>query len=387
MPFDQQADLFAGTAHAPPPPTPPLSSAEIAALRNPLPPLEGEQLAAMDAIQAFLASQSERQHFCLHGLAGTGKTTVLATLARELPDAILAAPTGKAAAVLARKAGWPASTLHRVLYIPQEDPDGRLRFVKITKPGALEGSIALVDEASMIDAELAADLLETGLRIVAFGDPGQLPPVNGVQFFSRADVTLIQIRRQAADSGIIRQAHAVRAGLAYADDGDAFRIVERADIPAAIDAAGVVLCWTNALRHRLNRFIRKRRGIPAGALPRAGEPLICLENRAGLLNGEMATVAADYVVDDDGAGDLLLAGLPPVRQPWFEWLETDGKRWPRGATPFGLGYCITVHKAQGSEWPMVAVADDFTGGTDRERWLYTAVTRASKAVRIWPALG
>ena len=58
MLFDHQADLFAGTTHAPPPPTPPLSSAEIAALHNPLPPLEGEQLAAMDAIQAFLASQS-----------------------------------------------------------------------------------------------------------------------------------------------------------------------------------------------------------------------------------------------------------------------------------------------------------------------------------------
>jgi hypothetical protein len=382
MPFDQQPDLFGGTAHAPPPresPPPPRQPRQPA-----LPELDGEQLAAADAVRAFLAASEGPRYFTVHGLAGTGKTVLLATLVRELPGATLAAPTGKAAAVLARKAGWPASTLHRLLYAPQETADGRLRFVKLREPGALAGSVALVDEASMINAELANDLLETGLRIVAFGDPGQLPPVNGEQFFGAADVTLTQIRRQAADSGIIRQAHAVRAGLPYADDGDAFRIVARADIPAAIDSADIVLCWTNALRHRINRYIRERRGIPAAALPRAGEPLICLENRAGLLNGEMATVAADYAVHDNGEGELLLAGLPPVRQPWFEWLEPDGKRWPRGATPFGLGYCITVHKAQGSEWPMVAVADDFAGDTDRERWLYTAVTRASEAVRIWP---
>jgi exodeoxyribonuclease V len=347
----------------------------------------------VDTIRAFLSDPRDRRYFCLHGLAGTGKTTVLAALAREAmggdrnhkdgtipstaetPAGFLLAPTGKAGAVLARKTGLPVSTLHKCLYMPEETPDGGVRFHKAVHPGELDGCIALVDEASMIDHTLAADLLETGLRVIACGDPGQLPPVRGEQFFSQADFVLTEVRRQARDSGIIRQAHAVRRRLPYTDDGDAFRIVDRRDT-AALDSVDIVLCWKNETRHRLNRFIRSRRGIFGQVQPLAGEPLICLENRGALLNGEIRTVAEDYT-----SGDLQLDGLG-IRRPWFEWLEPDG-RWPRGSTPFGLAYAITVHKAQGSEWPVVGVVDDFTGRLDRERWLYTAVTRASKAVRIW----
>ena len=286
MPPEQQADLFAGAAHAPPQPPPALQPVpwwDTPAPAQPLPPLEGEQLAAMDAALAFLSRQSDRRHFGLHGLAGTGKTTVLAALARELPDAVLLSPTSKAAGVLSRKTGRQVLTLHKALYVPEQTRSG-VRFHNAVRPGEFIDGIALLDEASMVDRALAADLLETGLRVIACGDPGQLPPVRGEQFFSEANFVLTEVRRQAKNSGIIREAHAVRAGLPYADDG-AFRIVDRGDT-AVLDNADIVLCWRNEIRHRLNRFMRRRRGIPPQAPLQAGEPLICLENRGDELLNE-----------------------------------------------------------------------------------------------------
>jgi exodeoxyribonuclease-5 len=336
-------------------------------------PLDGDQLEAAEAIHEFFLRDTE-QTFCVHGLAGTGKTHLLASLSRSVPGCILLSPTGKAATVLARKTGESVMTLHKLLYEPDEDKRGRLVFHKKVAAGSCANQIALVDEASMIDTNLANDLLETGICVVATGDPGQLPPVNGVQFFSEPNFTLHQIRRQAQDSPIIRQAHAVREGRDYASDGDAFQVVGRSDV-AAIEWADIVLCWKNETRHRINRFVRRKRGIEDRVLPQEGEPVICLENHAEMMNGEISTIRGYH------KAALLLANGMIARHPWLEWREA-GSRWPRGADPFGLAYCITVHKAQGSEWPRVTIIDDFTGRDDRARWLYTAITRASEAVRI-----
>src|SRR5215472_17015319 len=108
----------------------------------PLPELEGEQADALAAIEDFLAS--DRQSFTLHGLAGTGKTTLVAVLARKLDNASLLAPTGKAAAVLGRKTGLRAGTLHGMLYTPVEDEAGNLEFKNKHLPGALVDEVALV---------------------------------------------------------------------------------------------------------------------------------------------------------------------------------------------------------------------------------------------------
>jgi AAA domain len=243
-----------------------------------LPEVDGEQSDALAAIDGFLAGS--RQSFCLHGLAGTGKTTVLARLARQQNNATLIAPTGKAASVLARKTGLPVLTMHKLLCTPEEDLEGNLIGWKRRWPsGALAGQIALVDEASMVGADLADDLLDTGIRIVAAGDPGQLPPVQQVPFFTHPNFMLQQIRRQAAGSPIIRQAHRVRSGLPYAGDGEAFRVIDRREAVTRIGWANVVLCWRNDTRHRMNRFIRERLGgYPYFAWPEPGEPLLHLQH-------------------------------------------------------------------------------------------------------------
>lgn len=340
-----------------------------------LPALDGEQAAAISSIRDFLA-EDQKQSFVLHGLAGTGKTTVLAHVAHELPRACLASPTAKAAAVLSAKTGSPAGTLHSLIYSPPQRVNGRLVFASKREPGSLVGYVALVDEGSMIDQIVAQDLLATGIRVVAVGDPGQLPPVNGRQFFTTPDVMLTHVRRQAADSPIIRQAHAVRAGGDYSSDGDAFQIIGRREAAAAAEWADIVLCWRNETRHRVNAFLRSRRGIAPDAPPQPGEPIIALRNDrfAGVLNGEIHTVK-HYV-----SRHLELNTGAVFREPRLEWLhEARGDR--NNEADFGLAYAITVHKAQGSEWPRVLIFDEFSGN-DRARWLYTAVTRASDAVRV-----
>jgi exodeoxyribonuclease-5 len=344
------------------------------------PELEGEQQAALDAVLRS-AWRGESRPFCLQGLAGTGKTTILAAAAHRLGDhrPFLVAPTGKAASVLRRKTGFETTTLHRMLYLPVPQEDGSVKFVRKRPPGALEGKVALVDEASMVGSGLAADLLETGLTVIACGDPGQLPPVHAAPFFGEADITLREIRRQAAGSPIIRQAHRVRSGYSYENDGDGFQVVNRKQALELLDWADMVLCWRNSTRHKVNAFVRWGRGIDAKVPPVAGEPLMCLENSPiGMMNGEMFT-AAEY----NGTGWLKLADGPDgwIEKPWFEWRAAPDEKQPHRWPSFALGYASTVHKAQGSEWPHLLILDEFNG-PDRARWLYTAITRAASAVRI-----
>jgi len=426
--FDADAVLPAAEPSPEPPPQPPMDEAfprdssdaipfDAEPLSEPpskppseppVPPpilLTGEQIDAHAAIRDFLAGAE--QVFCLQGLAGTGKTTLLAAVAQEIGSrafllgpmltggfiqghgqellagfgslGLLLAPIGKAATVLSRKTGEPAFTLHRFLYTsPDEGEDGRLIFDKRSiPPGTMAGMVALVDEASMVTENIGLDLLETGIRVIASLDHGQLPPVEGPAFFGRADFTLREVRRRAADNPILRQAYRVRQGPDYETDGDAFRVISKRAALDCLRWADIVLCYKNTTRHKTNAFMRRAAGIPPDAPARVGEPLICLRNAPlhGVMNGEIFTVAAAE------NGRFTLDNGVTFDRPWFEWLHI-GEKEPRRRDLFGLAYAITVHKAQGSEWPRVLVVDEFHEILERPRWLYTAITRASEAVRI-----
>jgi exodeoxyribonuclease V len=346
--------------------------------------LQDEQIDAFAAILAFLRNDASG-HFTLMGLAGTGKTTVLAAVAQEYLDrAVACSPTGKAASVLSRKIGLQVRTIHSTLYkaVRNEETGAWLGWRKKFKPGEAAGRIAVVDEASMVDERLGKDLLEAGFQIVAAGDPGQLPPVEARPFFTTADFTLQQIRRQALNSPIIRQAHRVRQNLPYETDGDAFQVISREQALADTSWPDIIVCWRNETRHRINRYFRRQRGIAPTALPRAGEPIICLENSEQMLNGETSVVTTNCVDDEP----LVLDNGQSIYSPWFETIS-EPDTCPRGYQPFALAYAITVHKAQGSEWPRVLIVDDFGIEHERARWLYTAISRAAEAVRIVPAGG
>src|SRR3954470_19768023 len=120
--------------------------------------LTDEQERAKALVDAFLADPS-RQVFNLHGLAGTGKTTVLRHAAEQYRHAVLCSLTGKAASVLRRRTGLQACTLHSFFYRlieANKDRRGRdvLRFERQHHAGQLQDDLVLLDEASMVSDEI-----------------------------------------------------------------------------------------------------------------------------------------------------------------------------------------------------------------------------------------
>lgn len=349
--------------------------------------LTDEQQQAADA--ALAAIQAGRRTFVMHGLAGTGKTTVLADIARRMPNSMLVTLTGKAASVLRRKTGIAAQTVHSAFYVLKEKQKQqhreKLEWRRAHHDGQLAGSVVLLDECSMISDRIARDLLATGAMIVACGDPGQLPPVEGEQFFSRPDVTLKTIHRQALESPIIRQAHAVRGGAEYASDGPAFHVATPAEISEdRIREAEAILCWTNKTRQAINRRCREVRGLAILPHPQPGEPVMCLRNVAdlGIFNGAIYTLARPFI-EGDTTIHLNVDGDPvSVPNVTFAGLKSALPSHVEATSSFDFGYSLTVHKAQGSEWNDVILVDEYRRAEQRREWLYTGITRAAERLTV-----
>jgi exodeoxyribonuclease V len=356
---------------------------------NQMPELTPEQQAVEAQVDAFIhRRQTERDYFTFQGQAGVGKTVLLAHLARKYTGAMLCAFTGKAASVISRKSGLHAVTIHSALYRPYEDPETReLKFSRTVEDGEWFGNLVFVDEASTVSQWLAKDLLATGCKVVACGDDGQLPPVKGVSFFTAdgaADATLHEIHRQAWDSAIIRQAHAVRSGGGYQNDGPDFQIkrdISRDDLLAA----DVVLCYRNATRVGLNRLIRAHKGY--GGIGLRGESVMALRNSPewGILNGGVYTLLENHI---NGSGVVVIVNERgeeiAVEKAWIE--DFEGAPLVEESNPFAWSYCATVHKYQGSEATRVILVDEYDKQDQRARWLYTGITRASKSIivqRFW----
>lgn len=365
-----------------------------------------QQESAINKVGAWLADRSGPQVFRLFGYAGTGKTTLAKELAAGVPGQVLfACFTGKAAMVLRNKGCDGASTIHSLIYKPIEDEDtGITRFVLNPDSPLERARLLIVDEVSMVGADLARDLLSFGTRVLVLGDPAQLPPVKGEGFFIDAppDVMLTEIHRQAQDNPIIRMSMDVREGrrLEPGDHG-ACRVVRRQDIDKAamrdlVLGSDQVLCGLNATRQAYNARIRDLRGMRgdvAAHHPSVGEKLVCLKNNRenGLLNGSLwettAVEAAGSMVDitakslDDPGAPHVETSVPAAffngtekRMDWRELRHVD---------QFTYGYAMTVHKSQGSQWPDVVLFDESrTFREDARRHLYTGITRASDSITV-----
>lgn len=222
------------------------------------------QSRAIAAIRDWYCNRRrEQQVFRLFGYAGTGKTTITAMAIEALGlsamspgntgGVLFAAFTGKAALVMTRK-GTPASTIHGLIYrVSEATPEEiarveqdlavlrrdlprmglaeqtfartrirqlELRLEDIHKPRFIlneqsplrDADLLVLDEVSMVGADLGHDLLAFGKPILVLGDPGQLPPIKGFGFFTEAqpDVILTEVHRQAGDSAILRLATMAR---------------------------------------------------------------------------------------------------------------------------------------------------------------------------------
>lgn len=338
--------------------------------------------------------------FRFFGYAGTGKTTLARHFADSIDGAtVYAAFTGKAAMMMQRAGCADASTIHGLIYQVVERADGTVAFVWDPESPAATAGLIVVDECSMVDEDMGRDLMRYGRPILVLGDPAQLPPVKGYGFFTEAepDFMLTEIHRQAAESPIIRMATAVREGrgLDLGDQGDGSRVVTRGTlVPREVLAADQVLAGKNATRQGYNRRIRLLQGRE-GRFPNQGERLVCLRNdrKAGLLNGGLFRVDRSRKTSKEGCVGLVVSsedfpGRQPikvdVRREFFGGDPSDLTRDDlRGTHQFDYGYTLTVHKAQGSQWPDVILYDESgVFRDDARRWLYTGITRAADRITV-----
>lgn len=354
--------------------------------------LSPDQLTAYNAAEEFInKSKTEKNpYFVVHGEAGTGKTHIASKIAREYPNSEICTLTAKAASVLRQRTDLHVSTVHKAIYYyrgleKDESRQGRMSPVFVEKGVSFKGRLVILDESSVIGLKLARDLIATGAKILAFGDPGQLPPVNDTQFFRKPNQMLREIHRQALTSPIIRQAHSVRRTGKYEADGEDFRVVKGIKDEDLLET-DIVLCWKNSTRIRLNRKKRRALGIE-GPTIRAGEPLICLKNdyRLHIFNGAIYEVVEDWhhgdplTVREEGRESSIRVPSPTVEvfDPDYEDNHYDCDH-----CPFALAYAITIHKSQGSEYPRTLLIDEMHHSQDAKKLLYTGITRAVKSITV-----
>lgn len=394
--------------------------------------LTADQKAADKLIEDWF-KHSTKQIFVLSGYAGTGKSTLLRhTVTQTLgliadESAAFVTPTGKAATVLIR-GGIPATTLHRLIYQSiSEEKEIELngKKIKIEKLSFrrrenIDKSIKLIvlDEASMVSDEVLWDLMEFGVKLLLCGDNAQLPPVEGFNTYLKTpDYTLRHIVRQQLDNPIIRLSEMAREGIyiPYGRYGDSVSVMSKRTFTGErranyLKKADQIICGINKTRTAINEEIRNSLGF--GNLPENGDKLICTLNnweqyidedcRFNLVNGIIGNAYDPFYDIDSGIGffqfkpDFLDKFCPEAlpfdtgiftqgrynyrHGDYFEKFNEDGE--PTGAftlNRFEYGYCISCHKAQGSEFDNVIVFDEsYAFKEDNNRWLYTAVTRAKK---------
>ena len=339
----------------------------------------------------------ETQSIRLGGLAGTGKTTLIARLRSELDvNVAYCAYTGKAASVLRSKGISDASTIHSLIYQVVcgcglgEHPTGipclKPEFVtKLTKPDA---QLLVVDEASMVTPDIDTDLRATGAKILYVGDHGQLAPFlggkqRGWDLMKNPDLELTHNYRQQAGDPIIDIALYCRTKGKLPDIGEygpLCRILPpKSDFDMDVDT--MVICATNDNRVQMNKFLRK-------ALDPPQHRVICLRNdrTRGVFNGmmgmatEFGPIHANIQRLRVELDDVGYAYHHPVRADQFDNPKLLHET-PRRIGLWDYGYALTCHKAQGSEADRVAIVSTWAG-RDAARWLYTAVTRARKELTI-----
>jgi exodeoxyribonuclease-5 len=364
-----------------------------------MPVFTPHQDAALTAAANWLKGARGRASiFRLFGYAGTGKTTLVKHIAEDVDGKVLfAAFTGKAACVMRSKGCHSASTIHSLIYRARESGEETPSFELWNDAPASKAKLIIIDECSMVDAELARDLRSFGVPLLVLGDPAQLPPIHGGGFFTDAkpDAMLTEVHRQAQDDPIVRLSMEIRAGnpLTQGQYGETLVVRRDALDPQRVLDADQVLVGRNVTRRAYNARLRERRGF-SDALPMAGDKLVCLRNnrRKGLFNGGLWMVkespkARRQIIrmrlkPDEDLGERLIK--VSVRPECFTGTIEEFD-WPqrKAYDEFDFGYVLTVHKAQGSQWDDVVLFDESAAFPDnRDRWLYTGVTRAAKRLTI-----
>jgi exodeoxyribonuclease V alpha subunit len=359
-----------------------------------------------EAVRLALASKL----LVITGGPGVGKTTlvnsILTILRAKQVKALLCAPTGRAAKRLSESTGLEAKTIHRLLEI-----DPKTGQFKRNADSPLDCDLLVADEVSMIDVPLANQLLravDTRSAVIFVGDVDQLPSVGPGQFLADLIdsgavpvIRLTEVFRQAATSRIVRSAHQINQGLmpslpARGEASDFYMV--QAEEPEAIAQTVVDLVRTRLPEKfgvdpvrdiqvlcPMNRGITGARGInqalqaalnPPGEHSiekfgyafSVGDKVMQIENNydRDVFNGDIG-----FVTGIDRDEDELIATFDgrPVRYPFGELDELV------------LCYATTIHKSQGSEYPVVVIPVSTQHYMMLKRNLiYTGITRGKRLV-------
>ncbi|MFA5490040.1 MAG: AAA family ATPase [Candidimonas sp.] len=374
-----------------------------------------QQQEAIDAIVEWYRHGSD-QIFYLAGYAGTGKTTMIETAVKacglrydSFQDTLYGAYMGKAALALKKRGLNGAQTVHRLIYNPVVDKQTKKVSFVIDKESQLKyAKLLVLDECSMIDESMAMDLLSFGTKILVIGDPGQIRPINGEGYFTKRNPNyfLTEIHRQAENNPIIRLATMVRMGerVPFGQYGNSIKIPASEVTMEQMVDSDQVITGKNVTRMRINNTFRHIHGFNEETYPsKSGAKLVCLRNNymAGILNGMLFYTIDDefkldekkrlfstkLISDDDDIYELDIANYHfdyYEKTPSEKQKRDDSWKFQRYCQ-FEWGWCLTVHKSQGSQWPSIVLYDDGFGIWDRQirsEWLYTAITRAENTL-IW----
>jgi exodeoxyribonuclease-5 len=322
--------------------------------------------------------------------------------------------TGKASRVLQRKLRDTdaifkydyTGTIHRLIYRPILDDNGEILAWERHPKEEFFYDLIIVDEASMVTSDIWNDLLSFDKPILAVGDHGQLPPVEGnFNLMENPKLKLEEIYRQQINNPIIKVSEIARKYGEIPIESFS-RTVKKMDkknrdtgeflesMFTSYDSDMMVLTGYNRSRTRLNQGIRQLLGFETPT-PSQGDRVICLKNnhREEIFNGMMGTVldVTERRVDGLDFYDAEIE-LDDEDHPYFGKIskeqfgqERTDRNPPEEIDLFDFGYALTVHKAQGSQAKKVVVFEERFSRMDDEmwrRWLYTAVTRAMEELYV-----
>ncbi len=389
----------------------------------------------LEQLQREAVKEAARQGILIMtGGPGTGKTTAINAMIRyfqsEGMDIRLAAPTGRAAKRMSEASGFEAQTIHRLLELSGGPEDnGRAADFERNEQNPLETDVVIIDEMSMVDIHLMHALLKAvipGTRLILVGDVNQLPSVgpgcvlkdmirSGHFPVSR----LTKIFRQASQSDIVLNAHKILQGQEVALDNKSrdFFFLKRYDadiilrvvialiqekLPRYVDANPWDIQVLTPMRkgllgvERLNQVLQKYLNPPspdkkekeyARGIFREGDKVMQVKNNyqlewevygryglaadkgTGVFNGDMGIIK--HILEYT---EQMVVEFDEGRRVTYEFKQLE---------ELELAYAITIHKAQGSEYPAVVLP--LLSGPRlllNRNLLYTAVTRARKCVTV-----
>ena len=366
------------------------------------------------------------------GGPGTGKTTtinaILHMLEKAGEDVLLAAPTGRAAKRMSEATGMEAQTIHRLLEINYMREDANKQMFSRNEENPLEADVIVVDEMSMVDITLMHALMKAvveGQRLVLIGDADQLPSVGAgnvlkdiIKSGRISTVRLVQIFRQASKSAIVMNAHRINKGEypICNEKGTDFFYMKRS-MQEEVKETIIELITTRLPKYQgfdslkdIQILAPMRKGVVGvnelnkavqealnphhqlkpekeyrGTLFREGDKVMQIKNNyntpwkilgksgmpidegTGVFNGDCGIITS---IKEEA--ELLVVTFDDLKVIEYEFNQLD---------ELELAYAITIHKSQGSEYPVVILP--IHSGPPmllNRNLLYTAVTRAKKMV-------